>query len=131
MHGIQRLDHVTVVTDRLDETRDFYQHLGLTVGARPDFGFPGLWLYAGGQPVLHVLEVAEMPQARRGAIDHMAFVGSDIVALLTALKHHRIAYRLLRLPRPWSTWQVFCQDPNGAEVEIDFDAAQTVPPELR
>jgi len=125
------MDHFTVVTDRLDETRSFYERLGLTVGPRPDFPVPGLWLYAGGHPVLHVVEVADMPAVRRGALDHMAFYGADIVATLTALKDHRVAYRLLRLPRPWSTWQVFFDDPNGAEVEIDFDASQAVPPALK
>lgn len=131
MQGIQRMDHFTVVTDRLEETRDFYAGLGLAVGPRPDFGIPGLWLYAGGHAVLHVVAAAEMPLARRGVIDHMAFFGGDIVATLSTLKRQRIAYRLLRLPRPWSTWQVFFLDPNGAEVEIDFDAAQSVPAELK
>lgn len=131
MNGIQRMDHFTVVSDRLDETRVFYERLGLTVGPRPDFGIGGLWLYAQGHPVLHVIEVQDMPAQRRGALDHLAFFGGDIVVTLSLLKQHRTAYRLQRLPRPWSTWQVFFQDPNGAEVEIDFDAAQTVPPELR
>jgi catechol 2,3-dioxygenase-like lactoylglutathione lyase family enzyme len=131
MNAIQRMDHFTVVTDRLDDTRAFYERLGLVVGARPDFPVPGLWLYAGTHPVLHVVAVDAMPAVRRGALDHMAFLGGDIVATLSILKQHRIAYRLLRLPRPWSTWQVFFLDPNGAEVEIDFDAAQTVPPELK
>jgi catechol 2,3-dioxygenase-like lactoylglutathione lyase family enzyme len=131
MNGIQRMDHFTVVTDRLDETRVFYERLGLTVGARPDFPVPGLWLYAGGHPVLHVVGVDDMPAVRRGALDHMAFFGGDIVATLGTLKQHGVAYRLLRLPRPWSTWQVFFLDPNGAEVEIDFDAAQSVPAELK
>ena len=81
--------------------------------------------------VLHVIEVQDIPAQRRGALDHMAFFGGDIVVTLSLLKQHRTTYRLQRLPRPWSTWQVFFQDPNGAEVEIDFDAAQTVPPELR
>jgi len=131
MNGIQRMDHFTVVTDRLDETCAFYECLGLNVGPRPDFGIPGLWLYAGGHPVLHLVQTLDMPAVRRGALDHLAFFGGDIVATLTLLKSKRIAYRLLRLPRPWSTWQVFFLDPNGAEVEIDFDAAQTVPAELK
>lgn len=131
MSGIVRMDHFTVVTDRIGETRAFYERLGLAVGPRPDFGVGGLWLYAGGHPVLHVVETAAMPLVRRGALDHMAFLGDDIVALLTTLKKERVAYRLLRLPRPWSTWQVFFLDPNGAEVEIDFDAVQRVPAELK
>lgn len=131
MGCIQRMDHFTVVSDRLDATRVFYERLGLVVGARPDFGIDGLWLYAGDRPVLHVVAVNEMPVPRRGALDHMAFFGDDIVSTLECLQRDGIAYRLLRLPRPWSTWQVFFLDPNGAEVEIDFDAAQVVPAALK
>ncbi|MDZ5455132.1 VOC family protein [Azohydromonas lata] len=131
MNCIRRMDHFTVVTDRLAQTQAFYERLGLQVGARPDFGIGGVWLYAGEQAVLHVVEVQHMPALRRGALDHMAFHGDDIVATLEMLKREGVAYRLLRLPRPWSTWQVFFEDPNGAEVEIDFDAAQKVPPHLK
>ncbi|MBN4836585.1 hypothetical protein, partial [Enterobacter hormaechei] len=92
--GIVRMDHFTVVTDRLEETRVFYERLGLRVGPRPDFGIPGLWMYAGGHPVLHLVEKADMPVVRRGALDHMAFFGTDIVATLTLLKVNGIAYRL-------------------------------------
>jgi catechol 2,3-dioxygenase-like lactoylglutathione lyase family enzyme len=37
------LHHVTVKTDDLDETRDFYRDvLGLKVGFRPELNFPPL-----------------------------------------------------------------------------------------
>ena len=131
MTGIRRMDHFTVVTDQLVRTQAFYEALGLQVGARPDFGIAGLWLYAGEHAVLHVVEVAAMPALRRGVLDHMAFRGGDITATLELLCAQGVAYRLIRLPRPWSTWQVFFEDPNGAEVEIDFDASQRVPPHLK
>ncbi len=133
MGGIARMDHFTVVTDRLDESRGFYQRLGLDPGPRPDFGvgLNGLWLYAGGHPVLHLVEVGELPSPRRGVIDHIAFFGDDLVGTLERLRSDRVAYRLIRQPRPWSGWQVFFFDPNGAEVEIDFDASQTIPAPLK
>lgn len=131
MTGIRAMDHFTVVTDQLDATCVFYERLGLAVGPRPDFSVGGLWLYAGGQPVLHVVTVGQMPALRRGALDHMAFRGGEIVPTLQLLQREGIAYRLLRLPRPWSIWQVFFTDPNGVEVEIDFDASQTVPAGLK
>ncbi len=131
MSHIRRMDHFTVVTDRLDETRAFYKMLGLKEGPRPDFPVPGVWLYTAGRAVLHVIEVEQMPTPRRGALDHMAFYGEEIVPTLNLLKTNRIAYKLIRVPRPYSTWQVFFEDPNGAEVEIDFDPSQTVPPELK
>ena len=46
---IQGLNHFTVLTDDLERTLDFYVGtLGLKPGPRPDFGFPGVWLYVGG-----------------------------------------------------------------------------------
>lgn len=131
MNLVQRMDHFTVATDRLAETILFYERLGLRAGARPDFPGPGAWLYARDKPVLHLVGCDSLPMARRGVIDHIAFAGGEIVALLEMLVREGIAYRLLRLPRPWSTWQVFFDDPNGAEVEVDFDAAQSVPQHLK
>jgi hypothetical protein len=34
---------------------------------------------------------------------------------------------LRRAPDPFLTWQLFFPDPNGVEVEIDFDPAESVP----
>lgn len=131
MSHVRRMDHFTVVTDRLADTVRFYERLGLLAGDRPDFPFPGAWLYAQDRPVLHVVAHGGLPSQRRGVIDHIAFAGTEIVPLLEMLAREGIAYRLQRLPRPWSSWQVFFDDPNGAEVEVDFDAAQTVPPHLK
>ncbi len=128
MSLIQRMDHFTIVTDRLDETRRFYALLGLEAGPRPDFGFGGLWLYLGSHAALHVIETGQMPSPVRGAIDHIAFLGSDGADALALLKREGIAYRLTRLPPPFLTWQVFFKDPNGVDVEIDFDAGQDLAP---
>ena len=44
--AVERLDHYTIRTADLDATRCFYTEvLGLSVGPRPAFTFPGLWLY--------------------------------------------------------------------------------------
>jgi catechol 2,3-dioxygenase-like lactoylglutathione lyase family enzyme len=50
------MNHFTVISEDTQKTLDFYVGLlGLQVGHRPDLGFPGAWLYAGGpQAVLHV-----------------------------------------------------------------------------
>lgn len=125
--AIRAMDHFTIVTDRLDATRDFYAALGLAMGPRPDFGIPGAWLYAGEQPVLHIVGVAKMPVVRRGVLDHMAFTSEGLLAVANDLKARGIAYRIIRTPRPFSRWQMFLEDPNGVEVELDFDIAETPP----
>ncbi|MDB5672877.1 MAG: dioxygenase [Alphaproteobacteria bacterium] len=124
---IRAMDHFTIVTNRLAETIAFYALLGLTDGARPDFGIGGAWLYAGDRPILHVLEVASMPEPRRGVIDHIAFTSEGLLTIADTLRGRGIDYSIIRTPRPFSRWQMFLEDPNGAEVELDFDIGETPP----
>lgn len=67
------LDHVTLRTHALDETRDFLVALlDLEVGYRPDFGFPGYWLYAGNTPIVHLIPgPAGHVERNAEAIDHV------------------------------------------------------------
>ncbi|MDO8941899.1 MAG: hypothetical protein Q7U75_01880, partial [Desulfobacterales bacterium] len=111
------MDHFTLLTDRLAETLKFYERFGLASGPRPNFRVGGAWLYAGGHPVLHVIEVDVLPESPLGVLDHMAFWGADVVATLHSLRTAGIHYRLTRLPSPWTSWQLFFVDPNGAKVE--------------
>jgi catechol 2,3-dioxygenase-like lactoylglutathione lyase family enzyme len=124
---IRRMDHFTIVSDQLDKTLAFYSMLGLSTGPRPDFGVPGFWFYVGDHPVLHVLGVDRMPEPRRGTLDHMAFWAEGLIETVERLREDRVQFSIIRTPRPYSTWQVFFDDPNGAEVELDFDAAERAP----
>jgi len=125
--AIVAMNHFTVLTKDLDATRDFYIGLlGLTEGKRPNLGFPGVWLYAGGQPVLHVIAGRPLPPDPRGVLDHMAFSAKDLPAIAAKLKSRGIAYDLRRQPES-ATWQLFCLDPSGARVELDFDPSETAP----
>src|SRR5271157_3517418 len=48
---VAMLDHATLRTHDLEGTRAFLETvLGLKPGYRPDFSFPGYWLYAKGEP---------------------------------------------------------------------------------
>lgn len=127
MGVIRGMDHFTVVTDHLEETLRFYERLGLTDGPRPGFGVPGHWLYSGEVAVLHLIGVGVMPEPRRGAIDHIAFSATGLQATLDSLAAAGTACRIIRTPRPWSYWQVFCLDPNGVEVELCFSADEPKP----
>jgi len=121
---IQAMNHFTVLAEDLADTLDFYVGLlGLEPGPRPDLGFPGAWLYAGGQAVLHVVAGRTMPQPRAGVIDHMAFSASGLAEVKARLDERGVAYNLGRQAGA-GTWQLFCHDPNGAKVELDFDPAE-------
>ena len=121
------MNHFTVLTNDLDATRAFYiDILGLSEGFRPDLGFPGAWLYVGGEAILHIVAGRGVPANPRGVIDHMAFSARDLRAVAARLTEHKIEYDLRRLPEA-GTWQLFCLDPSGARVELDFEAGEAAP----
>jgi catechol 2,3-dioxygenase-like lactoylglutathione lyase family enzyme len=118
------MNHVTILTDDVDGTIAFYHDLlGLTAGPRPSFGFPGAWLYAGGQPILHVVGGRRRDELKAGVIDHMAFSAVGLSPTLAKLDARGIAHDCRRLAGA-ETWQLFFHDPNGARVELDFAATE-------
>ena len=129
---IARMDHFTIVTKDAAATENFYRDLlEFVPGPRPNFAFPGVWLYNDDKAVLHVVEKPEVP-AESGVLDHMAFWGTDLSSYVTKLKARGLPYNLLRLPDGGpaaGVWQLFFFDPNNARVEIDFPANEIAPVE--
>jgi catechol 2,3-dioxygenase-like lactoylglutathione lyase family enzyme len=129
---IERMDHFTVVTKDAIATAEFYNFvLGLELGPRPNFSFPGVWLYSRGQPILHVVEKDEIPSSA-GLLDHMAFWATGLTAFVDKLEARGVAYDLRRVPDGGpaaGVWQLFFHDPNGARVEIDLAASEPPPRE--
>jgi catechol 2,3-dioxygenase-like lactoylglutathione lyase family enzyme len=135
--SIGALEHVLVLADDIDGTRDFYcQVVGLSVGARPPLAFPGYWLYAGASrgstaACVHVAErrayaahaaslglnVPDGPDPGVGPVDHIAFSASDYDGLLERLRQKGV--RAVTNAVPGGPRQVFIQDPNGVRVEIN------------
>ena len=125
IHGMNQF---TITAENRDATLGFYcSLLGLQEGHRPDLGFPGAWLYAPANPqaVLHIYWDRPMPTGRTGVIDHMAFTSSDLKAVKARFDTAGLKYDLRQQPGS-GTWQLFSQDPNGAKVELDFDASETL-----
>jgi catechol 2,3-dioxygenase-like lactoylglutathione lyase family enzyme len=123
------MNHFNILTDDLDATVGFYREfLGLRVGPRPPFDFPGAWMYAegGSDPILHIVAGRSRGELVKGVIDHMAFSGSGLADTVRRLKARGVAHELRKLPA-YGTWQLFFHDPNGAKVEIDFDASEATP----
>ena len=122
---ITAMNHFTVLTDDLDRTLAFYVGLlGLEPGWRPDLGFPGAWLYAGDRAVLHIVGGRALSAQRAGVIDHIAFSARGLSHIKSRLDGAEVPYELRR-QRDSATWQLFCHDPNGAKVELDFDPAES------
>lgn len=123
---IHAMNHFTVIAEDLEQTLDFYVGLlGLEPGHRPDLGFPGAWLYAGGTPILHVYTDRPVPSQRAGVIDHMAFSARGLAETKARFDERGQKYDL-RQQKDSGIWQLFCFDPNGAKVELDFDPSETL-----
>ena len=57
---LKQLDHVNVRTANLDAMVSWYRDiLGMQVGDRPQFSFPGAWMYVGDQAVIHLVGVVD------------------------------------------------------------------------
>ena len=70
---IERMDHFTIVTKDVAATEKFYRDvLEFVPGPRPNFAFPGVWLYNNVKAVLPVVQKSEVP-TESGVLDHMAF----------------------------------------------------------
>lgn len=122
------LDHVNLRTARLGELVAFYSSvLGLVVGPRPPFSFPGAWLYCGDRPVIHLVEVmsAEAPpaaEAERLRLSHFAFRATGLEALLARLEGANVGHQTMALPGTDIT-QVHFADPDGNVLHVDVAGA--------
>ena len=123
--AVQSLNHVTIRPHDLKATRNFYVDIvGLRDGARPPFGFPGYWLYAGETPVIHLVGKNNGAVVGSGAIDHVAFVyeAEDYDRAAATLDAHGIDSKRQTVPDLGSR-QIFIEDPDGVWVELNFPAA--------
>ena len=138
------LNHFSIRTMDLDATRDFYERvLGLTVGPRPDFPFPGLWMYRGdhgdiANAVVHIIGMdPNDPEGLQkylgdrdptslkgtGAVDHVAFTADGLARMLAHLKQLGFPVRQRTVPSI-GLHQLFLDDPNGVVVELNYPASE-------
>ena len=133
---INSLDHCAIRTTKLQETRDFFVGiLGLEDGERPDFPFPGAWLYTDSTAVIHLIgvdpddpsglqryvggEISTEALQGSGAFDHIAFRANDPSVLTERLKQAGYEYRERQVPN-MNLFQIFVEDPNGITIELNY-----------
>ena len=122
---IVAFDHVNVRTAQLDEMIAFYGDiLDLHPGKRPDFGFPGAWLYLGDQAYIHLVGLDKPVTAGSNlTLEHFAFRAKGLAQFRTLLDTHGIAHSLDTVPG-FPIVQVNFFDPDGNHIHIDFDIAE-------
>lgn len=123
---VTRFNHYNIRAQRalLEELRDFYRDVvGLEVGDRPPFRSFGYWLYAGGQPVLHLSEAGPnevRPSPPSGTFDHAAFSCTGRAEYERVLAARKIEYRISVVPQTQQL-QIFFKDPAGNGIELNFE----------
>lgn len=126
------LFHVAVKTNDLAATIAFYSGiLGLRNGFRPDFGYPGAWLYvpvAGGPAILHIyaggpaLGADGTAPVGTAAIDHLSLSCRGFQGFVARFKAAGLDWREFLVPGT-TLWQLFVYDPSGVQCELTFEGA--------
>ena len=120
------LDHYNVSTRKLKETVQFYEDaLGFVNGPRPQFNFPGAWLYSAGHPVLHLNDISHTDKRQppdSGVIDHVAFSSRGFEAMKQQLARKGVEFKSREVPNS-TRRQIFLTDPNNVLIELNFDVA--------
>lgn len=138
------LNHFSIRSLDLEASRAFYADvLGLTVGPRPDFGFPGYWMYRGdhgdvANAAVHLIGIDRNdPEGLRrylgdrdpaalngsGAVDHIAFFADGLAAMREHLRSLGVPYRERTTPSI-GLHQLFLDDPAGVVIELNYPAAE-------
>ena len=127
---VTHIDHynIRLRPSDLQAMRDFYVHaIGLSEGPRPNFAFPGYWLYGGAEAaILHL--AATLPESAgpisqdkpTGQFDHISLKATGLESAKDRLQRLGIAFEA----RPvvgWRLMQIFLTDPAGLKIELTFD----------
>ena len=128
---IAGLDHINIVTDRLEETVAFYcQLLELTRDSLPGAAgaMQGAWLRdANGDAIVHLGgydEVRHAPDGvvmgvSTGAFNHAAFRARDFDGTLARVKAMGLAHKVNEM-NDRDFRQIFVLDPNNVRLELNF-----------
>src|SRR5271156_5959258 len=121
------LDHSNIRTRNLADTVRFYEEiLGLEKGARPNFAFPGAWMYSEGKPVVHLVDISQTSERQKpdsGVVHHVAFASRGFADMKRRLTSKRLPFDVREVPGV-EVWQIFVTDPNGVMIELNYEMSK-------
>lgn len=125
------LDHVNIITDRLDDTAEFYSAL-LNLERRdappPLTPQTAQWMYdAGGKAIIHInstdcvraYDREVQPGALTGALHHVALNCAGYDEVIGRIEAMGLDYQV-NLVEAIGLRQVFTADPNNVLLELNF-----------
>lgn len=124
---IKRLDHVNVRTTQLDAMIAWYTDvLGMRSGDRPDFTFPGAWMYTTEAVAVHLVGVdgeagvgSEVPLK----LEHFAFSATGSKRFEEHLQARGVRYKRVEVTS-FKLVQFNLWDPDGNHIHVDFPAEE-------
>ena len=120
---IRKLDHVNVRTTHLEVMIDWYTRvLGMRRGERPNFPFPGAWMYVGDHPAVHLVGIEGAPATGSETalkLEHFAFSATDSTGFEAKLNDMGEAFRI-GVVADFGITQYNVWDPDGNHIHIDF-----------
>ncbi|EFO34025.1 glyoxalase/bleomycin resistance protein/dioxygenase [Roseibium sp. TrichSKD4] len=120
---IKRLEHVNVVTTKLNEMVAWYEAiLGLTSGPRPNFPFCGAWLYTDEVPVIHLVENTQLDRVGSEAalkLEHFAFSAKGSEEFERRLNEYGAPFQKIEIQETGLV-QFHIADPDGNHLHVDF-----------
>ena len=123
------LDHFNIRTRDLAATVNFYENvMGLEKGPRPNFAFPGAWMYSEGKAVVHIVDISKTDEPQKpdsGVVHHVAFVSRGFDGMRQRLQSKGMPFDARQVPGG-ELWQIFVNDPNGVMIELNYEAAKEV-----
>ena len=148
---IKRIDHYSIRTLDVEASRRFYTEvMGFSVGPRPPFKFPGLWLYNGKPPkslddakgnygIVHIVGVdlndpqglidylgdvdVEKLKDGSGTLDHIALSATGRDAMVKRCEKSKARHWERTVPT-MGIHQLFVKDPNGITIELNYPASE-------
>ena len=93
--------------------------LDLTDGFRPPFDFPGVWLYAEENAVIHLVFSDSESDVICNPVDHIAFEVTGFEETKLRLENGNWEFCCSNVPDA-QIRQIFLVDPNGAKLELNF-----------
>jgi catechol 2,3-dioxygenase-like lactoylglutathione lyase family enzyme len=137
-----QLNHFSIRTLDLEASRKFYTEvMGFSVGPRPNFPFPGLWIYSGSHDsyanaVVHIIGIdLNDPEGLKqylgdrdldslkgtGTVDHIAFFATGRAEMLARLRAQSVLFREREVPS-LGLHQIFLEDPSQVTIELNYPA---------
>lgn len=120
---IGKLEHVNLRTTQLEVMVDWYTNvLAMRSGDRPDFPFPGAWMYAGNAAAVHLIGIEGAPGIGSEAelkLEHFAFSATGRIEFEAKLQAIGEQYKRVEIPS-FNLIQINLWDPDSNHIHIDF-----------